>query len=150
MAAEKSIEQRVKDIIVLNNGEKISPTDLETAIMRDPLFEQVMVVGEGCSHLGVLAVVNRELWQEEIRERGLAADWPENLNSPEAQGIALNRIARQMQSFPGYAKIRRVALLAEPWTTENGLLTPTLKLKRRLVQERYRAEYEALCRSYPR
>lgn len=144
------ITGRIKEIIVLSNGEKIPPADIEAAISADPLFEQVMVVGEGCSHLGALVVVNRELWEEEMRTHGVAGDWPQSLNSPEAQSIALNRIARQMQSFPGYAKIRRVALLAEPWTTENGLLTPTLKLKRRQVQERYRAEYEQLCRSYPR
>jgi long-chain acyl-CoA synthetase len=138
------ITGRIKEIIVLSNGEKVPPSDMEAAITADPLFEQVIVVGEGRSYLSAMAVVNRELWLEALQERGLPAAWPDSLANPQARAYALSRIARQIHAFPGYAKIRRVSLLAEPWTPDNGLLTPTLKLKRAKVLERYRDEYEKM------
>ena len=53
-----------------------------------------------------------------------------------------------MKAFPGYAKIRRITLLIEPWTVDNGMLTPTLKLKRNVVQERYRQEIEQMYQGF--
>ena len=52
----------------------------------------------------------------------------------------LQRIAEQIREFPGYAKVRRVSLSLDPWSVENGLQTPTLKLKRARVFERYEKE----------
>ena len=61
----------LKEIIVLSNGEKIPPVDMEAAILRDPFFEQVMVVGEGKPYLAVLVVPNKELWAKAAAEHGL-------------------------------------------------------------------------------
>jgi long-chain acyl-CoA synthetase len=138
------ITGRIKEIIVLSNGEKVPPADMEAAITADPLFEQAMVVGEGCSYLSAMTVVNHDLWQDALKERGLSTDWPASLANPQARAFALSRIAKRIHAFPGYAKIRRVTLLAEPWTSDNGLLTPTLKLKRAKVLEHYREEYEKM------
>lgn len=133
------ITGRVKEIIVLSNGEKVPPVDMESAILTDPLFEQVIVVGEAQTHLAALAVVNREHWEQVVREQGLPLAWPEGLADARAKTLAVHRIAKTIQAFPGYAKIRRVTLLSEPWTVENGLLTPTLKLKRGPIVERHAA-----------
>ncbi|MBA2352581.1 MAG: long-chain fatty acid--CoA ligase [Burkholderiales bacterium] len=139
------ITGRLKEIIVLSNGEKVPPVDMEAAVLRDPLFEQVLLVGEGQPYLGLLAVLNGEHWaalagiqdcEPKIGRRGVA-------NRREAD-LVLARVAPQIAEFPGYAKIRRVALIAEPWTVDNGMLTPTLKLKRAQILERHRAEVEAL------
>lgn len=138
------ITGRMKDILVLSNGEKIPPNDIETAILTDPLFEQVMVVGEGKPYLALLAVVDKANWTEIAQERDLPGAWPASLLTPQAQAFALARIAQQMKRFPGYARIRRVALIAEPWGMDNDLLTPTLKLKRNAVLERYRNELQKL------
>lgn len=143
-----TITGRIKEIIVLNNGEKVPPADLEFAILRDPLFEQAIILGEGKPYLSLLAVINRERWAEAAWDRDLPADWPGGLQHPQSKAFALTRIAQQMKAFPGYARIRRVALLDEPWTIENGLLTPTHKLKRNEVLERYRSEYEKLYEGY--
>lgn len=142
------ITGRVKEIIVLSNGEKIPPTDMEAAILTDPLFEQVMIVGEGKAYLSLLAVVNRERWEQAAKERDLPGTWPASLHLPQARAFALTRVAQKMKAFPGYAKIRRAALLSEPWSVDNGLLTPTLKLKRNVVQERYQHEIEVMYEGY--
>ena len=142
------ITGRLKEIIVLSNGEKIPPGDIETAILQDPLFEQVMVAGEGKPYLSLLAVINRDKWLEAAATHNLPQNWPECLATPHAKAYALTCIGRRMHAFPGYARIRRVTLLSEAWSVENGLLTPTLKLKRSQVLERYGKEYEALYQGY--
>lgn len=143
-----TITGRLKEIIVLSNGEKVPPTDIEAAILTDPLFEQVMLVGEGKPYLGLLAVVNQDGWLELAQKHGLPSDWPVVLECREARAFALVRIAAQMKSFPGYAKVRRVALLPLPWTVENGLLTPTLKIKRHLILQQYAAHYQKLYEGF--
>ncbi|MDO9283036.1 MAG: long-chain fatty acid--CoA ligase [Methylotenera sp.] len=145
-----TITGRIKEIIVLSNGEKVPPGDIESAILRDPLFEQVMVVGEGKAYLSVLAVVNRERWAEAVTARELSNDWPAGLERPQARAFALSRVAQQMKAFPGYAKIRKIALLHESWTIENGLLTPTLKIKRHVVLQHNIAAYEKLYEGFNR
>lgn len=143
-----AITGRIKEIIVMSNGEKVPPNDMEAAILADPLFEQVMVVGEGKAYLSLLAVVNRERWVAAMHERGLSAEWPESLHASQAKAYALQRVTQQIQSFPGFARIRRVALLSEAWSTDNGLLTPTLKVKRAKVLERHRKDFDALYEGY--
>jgi long-chain acyl-CoA synthetase len=143
-----TITGRIKEIIVLSNGEKIPPNDMEAAILADPLFEQVMVVGEGKAYLGLISVVNRERWVAALRERNLPAEWPESLHSSQAKAYALQRVTQQLHAFPGYARIRRISLLSEAWSTDNGLLTPTLKVKRSKVLERYQNEYADLYDGY--
>jgi long-chain acyl-CoA synthetase len=122
---------------------------MEMAIALDPLFDQVMVVGEGRAFLGALIVVSAELWPDFARERGLDPDAPESLASGELVADALRRVRSALAGFPGYAKIRRVVLLREPWGIDNGLLTPTLKVKRRRVLERYAAEVAAMYTERP-
>ncbi len=128
-----TITGRLKEIIVMSNGEKVPPADMENAIMRDRLFDQVMVFGEGHPSLIVLAVVNPEQWQLVAQQIGIRADMPESRHDSRVEQHVLQRIADQIKEFPGYAKVRRVYLSDEPWSIENGLLTPTLKLKRARV-----------------
>ncbi|HEX6002811.1 MAG TPA: long-chain fatty acid--CoA ligase [Burkholderiales bacterium] len=137
------ITGRLKEIIVLSNGEKVSPIDMEAAILRDALFEHVMLLGEGKSFLSIVAVLNPEPWQQLCQAHGM--DAPEQaLQSKAVQDIVLKRIGLRLREFPGYAQVRRAHLTLEPWTVENGLLTPTLKLKRPKVMERFNAEIDAM------
>ncbi|HSD59329.1 MAG TPA: long-chain fatty acid--CoA ligase [Burkholderiales bacterium] len=133
------ITGRIKEIIVLSNGEKVSPVDMEAAIARDALFEQVLVLGEGKPYLSVLAVLNGERWAGVAKDHGLDA---RELAGARAEQLVLERIGAQIRDFPGYAQVRRAAASLEPWSIENGLLTPTLKLKRARVVERHREEVE--------
>lgn len=130
-----AITGRLKEIIVLSNGEKIPPADIELAIATDPLFEQVLVVGEGRPYLAALVVLNDGAWEE----LGGSA-----LDTAAAEKLLLDRIAARMASFPGYARIRRVQVTATPWEVANGLMTPTLKLRRPQLFSYYAAEIDAL------
>lgn len=138
------IAGRIKDIIVMSNGEKISPTDMEQAILRDPLFDQVVVHGEGRPYLVALAVLNSDTWLKFTKQIGVRADMPEALTDSRVLAGALQRISGNLSAFPGYAKVNRVLLIREPWSVENGLLTPTLKVKRAKVSEKYAAQIRAL------
>ena len=138
------ITGRLKEIIVLSNGEKISPYDMEAAIARDPLFDQVMVLGEGKSYLTVMAVLNADHWQALAASAGIGADARDVLRSEQAEKAILQRIAAQITNFPGYAQVRRATVTLEAWTVENGLMTPTMKLKRIKVMEKFNAEIDQM------
>jgi long-chain acyl-CoA synthetase len=137
------ITGRLKEIIVMSTGEKIAPVDVETAIVRDPLFEHVILLGEAKPFLSVVTVLNAEEWKKAAAEHGLPAD-PTELGCAEAQKLVLERIRAQLRALPGYADVRRATATLEPWTIENGMLTPTLKLKRAKVMEKFDAEIDRM------
>jgi long-chain acyl-CoA synthetase len=136
------ITGRLKEIIVMSNGEKLPPVDMENAILRDPLFEQVMLLGEAKPYLSVLAVLNGEHWKQLALDKGWNPEDPHQMRSREVESEITARIALQIKEFPGYAQVRRATVSLEPWTMDNGLLTPTLKLKRPKVMEKFMAEID--------
>lgn len=142
------IRGRSKEIIVTSTGEKVAPADLEMTIAGDPLFDNVMVVGEGKSFLGALVVLHRSLWEELAREYDQTADDPAALESVIIKEAVLARLDGLLHAFPGHARIRTVGLLLDQWTIANGLLTPTLKLKREVIGSRYREEIDNLYRGH--
>jgi len=115
------IRGRIKDILVMSNGEKLPPHDVEFAVLRDPVFEQVMLVGEGRPFLTLLAVT---------RERD--------------EKMLVARANEQLKAFPGWVRIRRVIATPDAWSIDNGLLTPTLKLKRPLVLAKFKDRVDAV------
>lgn len=137
---------RVKEIIVTSTGEKIAPVDLEMAIVADPLFEQAYAFGDNRPFISSIVVLGREPWERMARGLGLDPAKPESLEAPAAVGAALERIRELTKAFPHYAQPRAVALTREPWTVENGLITPTLKLKRNNLVARYADVMERLYR----
>ncbi|MGI9334916.1 MAG: AMP-binding protein, partial [Gammaproteobacteria bacterium] len=129
------ITGRIKEIIVLSTGEKTAPGDVETALCRDPLIDQALVVGEAKPYLGALLVLDRERWHDVAAALALTADAPASLRDERATAHVVTLCDAQLGEFPAYARVRRVWLSLEPWTIENGLATPTLKLKRASVQQ---------------
>ena len=139
------ITGRIKEIIVLANGEKVPPADMEMAIQMDPLFEQVMVVGEAKPFLAALVVLNADKWRAFAKEE-LDVDPanPDVLRENFVEKCVMTRLGKQLHEFPGYAQIRRVTLLLEPWTVDDGLLTPTLKMKRARILKKFAADVERM------
>jgi long-chain acyl-CoA synthetase len=134
---------RLKEIIVLSNGEKVALTDLEMAIAMDPLFEYNVVIGEGRPFLSMIGVLNGPLW-EELAEQLDVSPNPESLNLPEVRQAVLARTEKLLSRFPGFVFIKEVALSLAPWTVENGLLTPTLKLKRTAIEKHMEDEIKRI------
>ncbi|MBK1691771.1 AMP-dependent synthetase/ligase [Ectothiorhodospira mobilis] len=135
---------RIKDILVLGNGEKVPPADMEMAITLDPLFEQAMVLGEGRPFLSALVVLNREEWRRLAQELELDPEDAGALQGRKVEKALLARVAEQLKEFHAYAQIRRLTPVLESWEVDNGLLTPTMKLKRRLILDRYAPQIEAM------
>ncbi len=121
---------RIKDIIVLDNGEKVCPIDMEQAICDDPLVEQVLAIGDGRPYLIALVVITS----------GANGD----LSAEALERSLLERIDRQLEDFPGYVRVRRLLIADEPWTVENDLMTVTLKRKRGKIMELYRDRIEGI------
>ncbi len=138
------ITGRIKDILILSNGEKIPPMDMECAISIDPLFEQALVLGEGRPYLSALVVLNGEHWVALAKAHQLDPFAANSLHNKKILTVLQHRTSTALHDFPGYAKIRRVCPLLEEWTIENDLMTPTLKIKRARVLAKYEKEIETL------
>ena len=138
------ITGRIKEIIVTSTGEKVPPADLESAITSDRLFSQCMVVGDDRPFIAAVAVVNPDEFKTVCGELGLDPTKPESLQDPAFRKAALKRIKTATAGFPNYGVPRQVHCTLDAWTIDNGLLTPTLKMKRNLIRQRYTAEINAL------
>jgi len=143
------ITGRIKDILVLSNGEKIPPMDMELAISLVPAIDQVLVIGEGRPFLAAIVVLNTEEWLKLAARFRLDPDAEESLDNDKLQAYLLKKIKACLKDFPGYAKIRRVIPTLEPWTVDNGLLTPTLKAKRARILKRFADKITAIYASGP-
>ena len=138
------ITGRLKEILVMSTGEKIPPSDLEIAITSNPLFAQAMVVGEGMPHLAALLVLEPRAWRALAAKLGLDPDDAASLRSPAAVHAVRDGIRELLRGFPSYARVRETCLSLEPWSVDNGLLTPTLKLKRGEIEQRFAREIKEL------
>ena len=117
---------RAKDIFVMSNGEKLPPQDVEFAILHDPLFEQVMLLGDGQPYVALLAVTKATDERELVK-----------------------RANAQLKGFPRWVRVRHVIATDETWSVDNGLLTPTLKLKRPILLKRYADRIAAAYKEAP-
>ncbi len=138
------ITGRVKEILVLSNGEKVPPADLEMAICSDPVFEQAIVVGEAKPYLSAIVVLNEELWPELANAAHINSSENNVLQNKQLRKLVTKKISTLLASFPGYEQIRRVRLVLSPWTISNGMLTPTMKLKRNKIMANFSAEIDDL------
>ena len=87
---------------------------------------------------------DRREWQSLAQSLQLDPQAAETLRRPEAKEAVLRRIAPRVAAFPSYTRVRQVDLALEPWTTDNGLITPTLKLRRRQLEQRFAGAIQAL------
>ncbi|MFN3744891.1 MAG: AMP-dependent synthetase/ligase [Hyphomicrobiaceae bacterium] len=133
------IKGRLGERLALSTGEKVMASAIEAAIRRDPLFDQACVIGEGRPCLTAVISLNPALWQSAASELGV------DVQAPNTASVAiLDRINRSLGDLPRHEQVRAVHLVVEPWTIPQGLLTPTLKVKRKTVEEKYAAEIEGL------
>ncbi len=138
------ITGRIKEIIVLSSGEKVPPEDLQLAIVTEPVFEQVLVIGENRPYLSAIAVLNPGQWQLLAQRLGIDPADSTQLNSPQVTAYLLEKIAYRLKEFPGYAKVHRVYVTQQPWSIDSGLITATLKVRRQPIIEQFAEEIEGM------
>lgn len=139
---------RLKELYKLENGKYVAPAPLEEHLTLSPYIEQALVHGANEPFNVALVVPRRAALLAWAQSSGLKTEpLRELLASDEVRGLLRAEIDRLGADFKGYERIRAFELLDEPFSTHNGLLTPTLKIKRARVEERYRAEIAALYAS---
>lgn len=140
------ITGRLKEIMVLSNGEKIAPTDMEMAICLDPLFEHALVVGEARPYLTLVCVLNGPLWEQMAKELQVPISGS-SLLLAEVRERILKRVEKLLAGFPGFVFIKDVTISLTPWTVEEGMLTPTLKMKRKVIEQQMEVHIEGMYRA---
>ncbi|WP_412062355.1 AMP-dependent synthetase/ligase [Rubrivirga sp. IMCC45206] len=132
------ITDRIKHMIVSAGGKNVYPGPIEAALARDPFVEQVMVVGEGRPHLTALVVPDLEAMRLHAQAEGRPATTRGDLLAEPSVTAHLDAVLRAHgQTVPSHERVRAFRFAPEPFTTDNGLLTPTMKLKRALIEERF-------------
>ena len=138
------ITDRLKQIIVMSNGEKVPPEAVEKAIRSIPLFNNVMVVGEKRPYLILVAEVNVQPMEELAASLGVDTAGGRHLQDEKLKARLVEMINGTLKTFPAYAKVRKVLLVADVWSPERGMATNTMKMRRKPIVERYAAEIEKL------
>lgn len=131
--------ERIKDLFKTANGKYVAPQMIEGLLMLDPIFEQVAVIGDGYKFISALIFPNWDILKKEAHERGLNTErsTAELAQDHEIRRLLHAHIEQAQVSIANYEMIKRFTILAEPFSMENGELTPTLKIKRNVVYKHY-------------
>lgn len=139
------ITDRKKEIIVLSGGKNISPANLETRLVGDPYIAQACVIGDRRKHLAAILVPDFESLAPQLKGLQLDGKTPEQLvNEPQVRDFFHARIREFNRPLSDVEAVVDFTLTARPFSQDNGELTPTLKLRRKIIQEHYRAQIEAM------
>ena len=134
------ITGRVKDILVTSGGKKVTPALIEQAVAASGFVSQVVLVGDNRKFISALIVPDRTHLLAFCSRQGLAGGstpYEEILAHPEVRGLYERIISESTSDFARYERIKKFALLPHEFTIEGGELTPTMKVKRRIVEEKY-------------
>ena len=133
------IVDRKKDILVTAGGKNVPPANIEQRFADDPFIAQVVVYGDGRKYLVAGVWVNEATVAAHLAASGVSGD-----PSEAVRALVQQRIDKVNGQLASYETIKRFAVMPRPLTVEGGMLTPTLKVRRRRVYESFRAELEAL------
>ncbi len=138
------ITGRIKEQYKLENGKYVFPAALEEEIQLSPWVENVLIYGEGHSHNACLLVPDFIKLTAWAKEKGIDGSPEELIAHPRVKAMVSRSITDHLEhKFKGYEIPRSFILVEEPFSVENGMLTQTMKLKRRNVVERYGDQIEA-------
>jgi len=139
------ITDRKKDLLVNSGGENIAPQRVEGLLVADEMIEQVVVYGDQKPYLVAMIVPTEEACVTWAHEQGLPeTDWDHLAESDILRKMLQTRISEHLKGLAQHEQVRRICIRPQPLTIEEGLLTPTMKIKRRKVYEQFREELEAL------
>jgi long-chain acyl-CoA synthetase len=139
------ITDRIKDIIITSQGKNTAPQHIEAMFGTDPYVEQVAILGDKRNYVSALVVPSFPALEQHARENGIPfASREELVSRPEIVAFYEERILGVNQHLAGYEQIKRFTLMPREFTQDGGELTPTLKVKRRFVEQKYRAIIDAM------
>ncbi len=137
------ITDRKKDIIVTAGGKNVAPQNLENQLKTHPLISQVVVHGDKRKFLTALITLDAESLAAFAAEHGLQGDFAAQTKAPAVRHALQTAVDALNEGLPSYETIKRFAILDADFTQEDGSLTPTLKVKRRVVEKRHAALLDA-------
>lgn len=142
-----TITDRKKDIIITAGGKNVAPQNIENLLKTDPLISQAVVIGDRKPYLVALITLNPEALEKYAKEKGYRyRGGAELLRSKEVEELVASIIEAKNRQLARFETIKKFKILPEDFSIEGGELTPTMKVKRRVVQERHRALIEELYR----
>ncbi|GAU39505.1 hypothetical protein TSUD_68690 [Trifolium subterraneum] len=136
------VDGRAKDTIVLLTGENVEPAELEEAAMKSSLIQQIVVVGQDKRRLGAVIVPNSEEVLKVARELSLIDSTSSDVSEEKVLNIIYKELKTWMSGYP--FQIGPILLVNEPFTIDNGLMTPTMKIRRDKVVVKYKEQIENL------
>ena len=132
------ITDRKKNILVTSGGKNIAPAPIENTMLTSPLIDQIIIIGDKRKFLSALIVPNFEAFQSYAKEQNIVFKENEELiQDPKIHQFVANEIERLSADLARFEQIKAFRMLPEPFTIEADELTPTLKIKRRVVEEKY-------------
>ncbi len=138
--AHLAITDRKKDLLVLSNGKKVAPAPIEMKLMQSPYIAQPVLLGDSHKAVVALVVPRLDALREWAKTQNIEADSDEELlRAPAVTALMRSEIDRLSDDLADFEKIRKIVLLPQAFTVEGGELTPTLKVKRKAVAEKYAA-----------
>ncbi|HEU4753680.1 MAG TPA: AMP-binding protein, partial [Armatimonadota bacterium] len=139
------ITDRKKDIIVLANGKNVAPQPIEAKIKASPYVAQVVLFGDREAQVVALIVPDFEQVKGWLREKGAETRDPQEIvRLPEVNDLIKKEVQRTTHDLADFEQVRRFALLAREFSQDRDEMTPTLKIKRKVVAEHYASEIQAL------
>jgi long-chain acyl-CoA synthetase len=139
------ITDRKKDLIVTAGGMNIAPQNIENLLKADPFISQVMVHGDRRPYPVALITLNADELAKFAREQGvLTTDAAALVRHPKIVERVSRTVEEKNTNLQSYAKIKKFTILPVDFTPEGGELTPTLKVKRKVVSDKYKKELEGL------
>ena len=138
------ITGRKKEIIVTAGGKNVAPAVLEDRLRAHALIDQCLVVGDGQPFIAALVTIDRETFPAWAEQHGKSPDLSTLVDDPDLVAAVQEAVDEANKAVSKAESIRKFTILADEWTEEGGQLTPSLKLKRRVVMREARDEIEAL------
>ena len=141
------ITDRKKDLIATAGGKKVAPQPIENRMKQNPMVAEAVMVGNGKPYISMLIMPNYERLEAWASTTGLAAgDRAKLVAAPEVQKLYQGIIDEMNESLAQFERIKSFSLLDGELTTANGELTPTLKVRRKIVEEKFRDQIDAMYR----
>ena len=139
------ITDRKKDIIVTSGGKNIAPQPIENRLKASKFFTEVVMIGNKRNFAAALVVPGFEALEAWAKQQGMTVGGREELvRRPEVLALYQGLVNDMTADLAQFEKIKKIALVAREFTQESGELTPTLKVKRRVVEERYKPMIDAM------